>query len=93
LTGGHGRVAFTSPFAMKAGYIVRLAGFVANIVRLALLASVTCYLVGDRVAQGFLHGLAGIALMFVALIAFVVVDGLVCWLIRPKYANATATEY
>jgi exosortase/archaeosortase family protein len=73
---------------MKAGYIVRLAGYVANVVRVTLLASITYYL-GDRVAQGFLHGLAGIVLMIVARTAFFAVDGLKCWLIRPKYANAT----
>jgi exosortase/archaeosortase family protein len=88
LTGGNGVVASPGPFVMKAGYIVRLAGFVAHVVRVTLLALVTYYL-GDRVAQGFLHGLAGIVVMFVALIAFFAVDGLVCWLIRPKYANAT----
>jgi hypothetical protein len=73
---------------MKAGYIVRLADFVVKVVRVMLLSLVTCY-PGDRVAPGFLHGLAGIVLMFIALIAFFAVDGLLCWLIRPKYANAT----
>lgn len=51
---------------MKAGYIVRLAGFLAWTGRMA-----------------------GIVLMFVALIDLFAVDGVMYWLTRPKYANGT----
>ncbi len=88
MTGGNGVAASPDPSAMKAGYIIRPAGFVANVVRFTLLALVT-YCLWDRVALLFSHGLAGIVVMFVALSALFAVDGLVCWLIRPKYANAT----
>lgn len=47
--------------------------FAANIVRVIVLVLVTYHL-GDEAGQGFLHGMAGLLLMFVALVIFFVLD-------------------
>lgn len=50
--------------------------FCANIVRVIALVLVTYHL-GDEAGQGFLHGFAGIVLVLVALVAFIVLDSAV----------------
>ncbi|WP_085314884.1 exosortase B [Derxia lacustris] len=50
-------------------------GFVANVVRVAVLALVTFHL-GDAAGQGFLHGLAGMLLFLCALLLIIAADSL-----------------
>lgn len=47
--------------------------FTANIIRVIILVLITYHL-GDEAGQGFLHGLAGMVLMLVALMSFIAVD-------------------
>lgn len=49
--------------------------FTANIIRVMILVLITYHL-GDEAGQGFLHGLAGMVLMLVALAIFIAMDGL-----------------
>ncbi len=49
--------------------------FAANILRVMILVLITFHL-GDEAGQGFLHGLAGIVLMLVALVSFFALDAL-----------------
>jgi exosortase B len=49
--------------------------FVANVVRVIVLALITYHL-GDAAGQGFLHGFSGVVLFLVALFLVVAVDGL-----------------
>ena len=61
---------------------------VANIVRVCILVLVTYHL-GDEAGQGFLHGVAGIVLMLVALVSLFVLDGVLGWLIPSRQATLT----
>lgn len=63
--------------------------FVANVLRVTILALVTWYL-GDAAGQGFLHGFAGMALMLAAVACLVALDGALVWLIRPRGAARSA---
>lgn len=49
--------------------------FAANIIRVIILVLITYHL-GDEAGQGFLHGLAGMVLMLVALLSFIAMDAL-----------------
>lgn len=55
--------------------------FVVNIVRVLALILIT-YHFGDAAGQGFLHGFAGIVLLLVALIVFILMDAILVRLIR-----------
>lgn len=55
--------------------------FVANVVRVLLLMLVT-YTFGDEAGQGFLHGMAGMTLMLMALLLFFALDRLLARWIR-----------
>ncbi len=59
--------------------------FAANVVRVITLVLVT-YHAGDEAGQGYLHGAAGIVLMLVALLAFMVLDRALtlCWPSQTK---------
>ncbi len=63
--------------------------FVANVLRVVTLVLVTYHL-GDEAGQGFLHGAAGLVLMVVALLFFMVLDRALTWLL-PKRAFPQAT--
>jgi exosortase B len=63
--------------------------FVANILRVVTLVLVTYHL-GDEAGQGFLHGAAGMVLMVIALLFFMVLDRVLTWLL-PKRAPVKAT--
>ncbi len=63
--------------------------FAANIVRVIVLVLITYYL-GDEAGQGFLHGLAGILLMLVALVLFFMLDRILAKLLSR---NADAGEH
>ena len=60
--------------------------FAANIVRVVVLILIT-YHFGDAAGQGFLHGFAGIVLLLVALIVFILLDAILARVIKP--ANQT----
>jgi len=60
--------------ALLAVLVVPVA-FMANVVRVMVLALVTFYF-GDAAGQGFLHGFSGILLFLVALVLITSVDGL-----------------
>ena len=66
--------------------------FVANIVRVLLLMLIT-YHFGDEAGQGFLHGLAGVTLMLMALLLLLALDrGLAAVIQAPaRPPSATAT--
>ena len=49
------------------------SSFAANIIRVMVLVLVTYHL-GDEAGQGFLHGMAGMFLMLVALVSFFTLD-------------------
>ena len=57
--------------------------FVANVVRVLVLILIT-YHFGDEAGQGYLHGSAGIVLLMAALIALLVLDGILARLIKPR---------
>jgi len=63
--------------------------FVANVIRVMALVLVTYHL-GDEAGQGFLHGAAGMVLMVVALLTFMLLDAILAKIIgqrvdaRPK---------
>jgi exosortase B len=57
--------------------------FIANVVRVLVLILVT-YHFGDEAGQGYLHGSAGIVLLMAALIALLVLDGILARLIRTR---------
>jgi exosortase/archaeosortase family protein len=58
--------------------------FVANIVRVVVLILVTYHL-GDEAGQGFLHGMAGMVLLMVALLIFFFLDTILARVIsRPN---------
>ncbi|WP_028310601.1 exosortase B [Derxia gummosa] len=61
-------------------------GFVANVVRVAVLALITYHL-GDAAGQGFLHGFAGIVLFLCALALIIAADGLLRRLLPAKEAR------
>lgn len=64
--------------------------FCANVCRVIILILVTYYL-GDEAGQGFLHGLAGMTLFFVALVMLLAVDGLFGrWFGRERSARSAA---
>jgi len=63
--------------------------FAANIVRVIVLVLITYYL-GDEAGQGFLHGLAGILLMLVALLLFFLLDRVLVAFLVPKAQAAAA---
>ncbi|MBI3479748.1 MAG: exosortase B [Nitrosomonadales bacterium] len=50
--------------------------FFANVMRVILLVLITYYF-GDEVGQGFAHEMAGLMLFMVALISFLILDGLI----------------
>ncbi len=62
--------------------------FIANIVRVVVLALVTYHL-GDEAGQGFLHSAAGVVLMVVALIFFFAVDAVLV-AVRKKGGSPSA---
>ena len=55
--------------------------FAANIIRVMVLVLITYHL-GDEAGQGFLHGLAGIFLVVIALVTLILVDQLITLLRR-----------
>jgi exosortase B len=57
--------------------------FVANIFRVIILVLITFHL-GDEAAQGFLHGLAGIVLMLLALLLFFALDAFLALLLSLR---------
>lgn len=57
--------------------------FTANIVRVLVLILIT-YHFGDEAGQGFLHRAAGIVLLIVALIALLLLDGILVRVIKPR---------
>jgi exosortase B len=57
--------------------------FVANIVRVMVLILVTYHL-GDEAGQGFLHGGAGMLLMMIALVTFMLIDAVLARFLKPK---------
>jgi exosortase B len=57
--------------------------FVANVIRVLVLILVT-YHYGDAAGQGYLHGSAGIVLLIAALLALLVLDGILARVIRPR---------
>lgn len=61
-------------------------GFIANVVRVAVLALITYHL-GDAAGQGFLHGFAGIVLFLCALALIIAADGLLRRLLPAKEAR------
>jgi exosortase B len=67
--------------------------FLSNIVRVLALVLVTIHL-GDEAGQGFLHGMAGIVLMLVALVMFFVLDVALSALFaeQPVEARAAAVD-
>ena len=66
--------------------------FIANIVRVIVLVLITYHL-GDEAGQGFLHGMAGMVLMLVALLAFFSLDTLLARMLPkpPVTASKPAT--
>lgn len=63
--------------------------FVANIVRVLLLMLIT-YHFGDEAGQGFLHGLAGVTLMLMALLLLVALDRGLAAVIRGRARTPSA---
>jgi exosortase B len=64
--------------------------FLANIVRVIILVLVTYYL-GDEAGQGFLHGMAGMVLMMVALLTFFLLDAVLVAVLRfPRRKQPSA---
>ena len=57
--------------------------FVANIIRVIILVLITYHL-GDEAGQGFLHGTAGFALMFIALAIFFTLDSMLALVLKPR---------
>jgi exosortase B len=62
--------------------------FISNIVRVIVLVLITFYL-GDEAGQGFLHGTAGMVLMFVALCSLFLVDTLLALATSRKARTGT----
>ncbi|MEI6299853.1 MAG: exosortase B [Betaproteobacteria bacterium] len=60
--------------------------FAANIIRVMVLILVTFHL-GDEAGQGFLHGGAGMLLMMVALITFMVLDAVLARVLKPRVTH------
>lgn len=65
--------------------------FVANTVRVIVLVLVT-YHFGDEVAQGFLHNIAGLLLMLIALAFFFMLDRLLALIFRQPFVSASPPE-
>ena len=61
--------------------------FVANVVRVIVLALITLYW-GDAAGQGFLHGFSGIVLFLVALVLVILTDGGLGRLLRVRGRGA-----
>lgn len=57
--------------------------FSANVLRVITLTLITYYF-GDAVAQGFIHGFAGMFLFVVALILIICLDNVVQWVIQKR---------
>jgi exosortase B len=60
--------------------------FAANIIRVMVLILVTYHL-GDEAGQGFLHGGAGMVLMMVALVTFILLDAILAKALRPALTS------
>ncbi len=63
--------------------------FLANVIRVITLVLITYYF-GDRAAQSFLHGFAGMVLFVVALTLIMLYDGLLAWLFERRRRVAHA---
>ena len=60
--------------------------FVANVIRVIILVLIT-YHFGDEAGQGFLHGTAGFALLFIALAIFFALDTVLAALLKPRKSS------
>lgn len=60
--------------------------FAANTIRVMTLVLVTYHL-GDEAGQGFLHGAAGIVLIVVALLGFILLDGLLAMALKKRVSQ------